>query len=74
MTLDKLNPGKKCKITGLFAGSLLGQRLMSMGIYPGTTLDVIRNAPLEDPMEIRMEGNSISLRHEEAKFVEVELL
>lgn len=74
MTLDKLTPGEKCKIKRLSVGNLLGQRLMSMGVYPGTELHVIRNAPLKDPMEVRMDGNSISLRHEEAKFVEVEIV
>lgn len=72
MTLDKIQPGEKCRIKKLSVSNLLGQRLMSMGVYPGTELHVIRNAPLEDPMEVRMQGNSISLRHDEARFVEVE--
>lgn len=74
MLLEELEPGKRCRIKKLSAKNLLGQRLMSMGIYPGTIIDVIRNAPLEDPMEVRIEGYSISLRHEEAKFVEVEII
>ena len=72
MTLDQLKPVSKCRIKKLSAESLIGQRLMSMGMHPGTILNIIRNAPLEDPMEIRIEGSSISLRHEEAVFVEVE--
>jgi ferrous iron transport protein A len=51
---------------------MLGQRLLDMGIFPGLTLRVIRNAPLEDPMQVEIEGYSISLRHEEARFIEVE--
>jgi ferrous iron transport protein A len=34
-------------------------------------IHVIRNAPLEDPMEIKVDGYHISLRHEEAKVVEI---
>jgi ferrous iron transport protein A len=71
MTLDQLTPGSSCTITGLSAANMLGQRLLDMGIFPGLTLRVIRNAPLEDPMQVEIEGYSISLRHEEARFVEV---
>ena len=73
MTLDQMRPGSSCRITGLSVRDKLGQRLLDMGIYPGTQLTVIRNAPLKDPMEISLEGSFVSLRHAEARFVEVEL-
>jgi len=73
MTLDELGPGSTCRIKKLSARNKLGQRLMDMGVYPGMRLMVVRNAPLEDPMEVSMEGFFVSLRHEEARFVEVEL-
>ncbi len=72
MTLDQLTPGSDCRIKRLSAGNMLGQRLIDMGITPGLTVRVIRNAPLEDPMQVEMDGYSISLRHEEACFIEVE--
>ncbi len=72
MTLDQLRPGSSCTITGLSAANILGQRLLDMGIFPGLSLRVIRNAPLEDPMQVEIEGYSISLRHEEARLVEVD--
>jgi len=73
MTLDQLKPGNKCRVKRLSVRDKLGQRLMDMGVYPGMGLMVIRNAPLEDPMEVSLEGFFVSLRHEEARFVEVEL-
>jgi len=73
MTLDQLKPGNKCRVRRLSARDKLGQRLLDMGIYPGMLLTVIRNAPLQDPMEVKLEGYLISLRHEEARVVEVEL-
>ncbi len=73
MTLDELGPGSTCRIKGLSVRDKLGQRLLDMGVYPGMRLRVIRNAPLEDPMEVALEGFFVSLRHEEARFVEVEL-
>ncbi len=72
MTLDKLTPGSICLIKKLSIGDKLGQRLMDMGIFPGLVLNVVRNAPLEDPMQVEIDGYSISLRHAEARFVEVE--
>ena len=73
MTLDQLKPGHRCRITGLSIGDQLGQRLMDMGVFPGLDLTVIRNAPLEDPIQVEVDGYSISLRHQEARFVEVSL-
>lgn len=72
MTLDKLKPGDSGTIKKLSIKDKLGQRLMDMGIYPGLTLKVVRNAPLKDPMEVEIDGYFISLRHEEARFIEVE--
>ncbi|MCG8553473.1 MAG: ferrous iron transport protein A [Desulfobacterales bacterium] len=72
MTLDKLKPGDSGIIKKLSIKDKLGQRLMDMGIYPGLTLNVVRNAPFEDPMEVEIDGYFISLRHDEARFIEVE--
>lgn len=71
MTLDQLKPGDQGTITKLSSRDKLGQRLIDMGIYPGMQIRVIRNAPLEDPMEVKLDGYFVSLRHEEARFVEV---
>ena len=72
MTLDQLKPGSQCRIKRLSVLDKLGQRLMDMGVYPGLQLKVVRNAPLEDPMEVELEGYFVSLRHDEARFVEVD--
>jgi ferrous iron transport protein A len=74
MTLDQLRPGSEGRIKKLSSRDKLGQRLMDMGVYTGLRIKVIRNAPLEDPMEIELGGYCVSLRHEEARFVEVEQL
>ncbi|MFH2066854.1 MAG: FeoA family protein [Pseudomonadota bacterium] len=73
MTLDQLKPGVACRIKMLSVRDRLGQRLLDMGVYPGRTLKVIRNAPLDDPMEVEIDGYFVSLRHAEARFVEVDV-
>lgn len=72
MTLDQLKPGNSGIIKRLSIKSKLGQRLTDMGIYPGLALSVVRNAPFEDPMEVEIDGYFISLRHDEARFIEME--
>ena len=72
MTLDQMKPGDRCRILRLTAENVLVHRFLAMGVYPGLVLEVVRNAPLEDPMEIALEdGYFVSLRHAEARFVEV---
>jgi ferrous iron transport protein A len=74
MTLDEMKPGQVCQIVDVIADGMLGQRLMDMGFIPGTHIRVVRNAPLIDPIEIEMKEYHISLRHSEAKGVEVKIL
>jgi ferrous iron transport protein A len=72
MTLDQLKPGSECRIKRLVLQDRLGGRLMAMGVFPGLRLRVIRNAPLQDPMEVKIDNHFISIRHDEARFIEVE--
>lgn len=74
MTLDKLKPGEKGRIKKITATGLLDRRLSGLGLYPGLEIAVIRNAPLKDPIEIELEGNYLSIRRQEAGFVETEQL
>jgi ferrous iron transport protein A len=72
MTLDQIQPGNDCRIIDLFSRDKLGKRLLSMGFFPGLELRVVRNAPLNDPMEIEIGTSFLSLRRHEARYIEVE--
>jgi len=74
MSLDEIRPGERCRIKRIMASGLLGQRLLDMGFIPGVEIEVIRNAPLIDPVEIRLGEYQVSIRHDEARYVEVEPL
>jgi ferrous iron transport protein A len=65
---------RECEIVDITSEGIMGQRLLDMGFIPGTRIKVIRNAPLVDPVEFQLKGYNISLRHSEAKQVEVSLL
>ena len=47
------------------------RRLLEMGLCPGVALDVIRRAPLGDPLEVRVRGYLLSLRLDQAAQVSV---
>jgi ferrous iron transport protein A len=49
-------------------------RLLSLGLTPGTEFTVKRVAPLGDPVEIVLRGFRLSLRREEAAGLMVEKL
>ena len=47
-------------------------RLREMGVLPGTTVTLVRTAPLGDPLEIKVRGYHLTLRRSEADHVLVE--
>jgi ferrous iron transport protein A len=72
-TLSALSPGDHAKISGYRPGNkAYRQRLLSMGLTPNTAFQLVRRAPLGDPVEIRIRGFSLSLRQDEAEILIVE--
>jgi Fe2+ transport system protein FeoA len=47
---------------------------MEMGLTRGSTIEVVRYAPMGDPIEIRVRGYHLSLRKSEAAGIAVEEL
>ena len=47
------------------------QHLLMLGATPGAEFEVVRIAPLGDPVEIRVRGSMISVRRDEAAIMEV---
>ena len=48
-------------------------RLREMGLMPGTSLTLVRTAPLGDPLEIKVRGYNLTLRKSEAEHILVEI-
>lgn len=71
--LSDLEPGAKGRIAFVSGVGPMRQRLMEMGVTPDTLFEVVRVAPLGDPIEIKIRGYNLSLRKSEAQHVEVEL-
>jgi ferrous iron transport protein A len=68
-----LRPGDRACVSG-FSGlpGAYRNRLLSLGLTPGTEFIVKRVAPLGDPIEIVVRGFRLSLRREEAAGLMVE--
>ena len=49
-------------------------RLLTLGIYPGVHIEVLRRAPLGDPLQIRSGTTLMSIRMIEANGINVELI
>jgi len=73
MQLSQLKVGHKAIIKGLRAGDkAYRQRLLAMGLLPGTEFTLSRMAPLGDPVEITVRGYALSLRKHEAGILIIE--
>ncbi len=48
-------------------------RLMEMGLLVGTTVELVRFAPLGDPVEIKVRGYNLTLRKHEAEQIWVKV-
>jgi ferrous iron transport protein A len=47
-------------------------RLMEMGLLVGTRIELVRFAPMGDPVEIRVRGYNLTLRKHEAEQILVQ--
>ncbi|WP_431224639.1 ferrous iron transporter A [Serratia sp. L9] len=67
----RLFPKKTYKITGFSSeiSPAYRQKLLSLGMLPGSTFDVVRVAPLGDPIEIRTRRVSLVLRRKDLDLI-----
>ncbi len=72
MTLDKLSNGQKAKVLKLNAKGKLLHKFLDMGFVNRVEIEVIREAPLFDPMELKLHNYHLSVRKSEAMLIEVE--
>lgn len=71
-TLGTLGVGSAATVRAVGGRRELACRLMEMGLLPGTRVEVVRVAPLGDPLELRLRGYALSVRRADALAVEVD--
>ena len=70
-TLNDIMPGQRAVVVRITGTGTIRRRLLEMGIISGTMVEMIRYAPLGDPVEIKTNGTLLSLRKEEAALIEI---
>lgn len=70
-TLDALPFGAEARVVSVGGESAVARRLMEMGVVPGAPVQVIKAAPLGDPIEVRVRGYHLALRRSEAKTISI---
>ena len=72
MTLDKIQIGASVRIIEVGGRGSLRQHFLDMGMIPGSVVRLVQYAPLGDPMELQINGYSLTLRKSEAAMIKVE--
>ena len=70
--LSSLPAGQRARVVAIEVADSNKGRIMEMGLTVGTTVEVVRFAPLGDPMELKVRGAHISLRKADASGVRVQ--
>ena len=75
LTLGQLQFNQKARILSVQSKSFEVQcRLLTLGLYPGVKIEVLRRAPMSDPLQVRSGTTLLSIRQHEAEGILVELL
>ena len=71
MLLSELKTGEKAVIVKVSGHGAFRKRILEMGFVSGNTVEVILNAPLNDPIKYKILNFEVSLRRKDASNVEV---
>jgi Fe2+ transport system protein FeoA len=69
--LGQLAVGRRATVRAIACERVVARRLLEMGLLPGTEVEVVRVAPLGDPIELHLRGYRLSIRRSEAMGIDV---
>ncbi len=72
--LDEMERGERGKVIEISSCGSLRSKIMEMGIVRGAEIEMVRSAPLGDPLEFLLRGYRLTLRRGEAANVLLEVL
>ena len=70
--MRQMKSGQSGIIKAVKVGGKLGLRLREMGLVPGTEFTLTGRAPLRDPVKMRINGQTLTLRNNEADHIEID--
>lgn len=65
-SLADLAPGTRAEVVDVLGGGAVAVRLTELGFTPGTVVEVVRRAPLRDPVIYRLKDYELCLRRAQA--------
>jgi Fe2+ transport system protein FeoA len=68
-SLRECRAGDRVVVTKILGHGAFRRRLLEMGFLPGAEVEVVKYAPLRDPIEFILKGYHVSLRRDEAEKV-----
>jgi ferrous iron transport protein A len=71
MTLNQLSPNASGVIEAIHAGQDLRRRLCGLGLRLGIRVRVIRQSPMNGPMQVRVGHTDLILRRADAANIEI---
>lgn len=71
MNLDKLAVGMEGTIEFVGGEGALRDHFLDMGLTPGTTVKLMKIAPMGDPIEVRIRGYELTLRMDDAAKIKI---
>ena len=73
INMRQMKDNQTGKIIAIKTNGELGRRIRDMGLIPGTDIKIQGRAPLYDPVAIRVMGFTLTLRNNEADYIDVEV-
>jgi len=73
ISMRKMQDNQSGTISAVKIGGELGRRIRDMGLVPGAAIKIQGRAPLYDPVALRVMGFTLTLRNNEADYIEVEV-
>ncbi len=70
-TLKQAQVGERVTVERIAGDGPLRQRILDMGLTRGAEVVVKKVAPFGDPIEVTVRGYELSLRRQEAAYIEV---
>ncbi|TWT46114.1 Ferrous iron transport protein A [Phycisphaerae bacterium RAS1] len=71
MSLARVPYATPVEVVGIRGSGAATQRLMEMGLIEGASVQVVRRAPLGDPLQVRLGDYELSLRVADAEMIDV---
>jgi ferrous iron transport protein A len=73
LTMRQMKKNQLGVISAIRADGEMGRRIRDMGLVPGTEIKIQGRAPLNDPVALRLLGFTLTLRNNEADYIDVEV-